>query len=51
MTTQPEQILENNLLSQLQKMAYKSDVIKDETQTNYFSVAGKSRSPRGTNRS
>ncbi len=30
-TTQPEQILENNLLSQLQKLGYKSVVIKDET--------------------
>jgi len=31
MTTQPEQILENNLLAQLQKLGYKSIVIKDET--------------------
>jgi type I restriction enzyme R subunit len=31
MTTQPEQILENNLISQLQKLGYKSVVIKDET--------------------
>jgi type I restriction enzyme R subunit len=31
MTTQPEQILENNLLYQLQKLGYKSVVIKDET--------------------
>ncbi|MCF6350498.1 MAG: type I restriction endonuclease subunit R [Flavobacteriaceae bacterium] len=31
MTTQPEQILENNLLAQLQKLGYKSVVIKDET--------------------
>jgi len=30
MTTQPEQILENNLLAQLQKLGYKSVVIKDE---------------------
>lgn len=31
MTTQPEQILENNLITQLQKLGYKSVVIKDET--------------------
>jgi len=31
MTTQPEQILENNLITQLQKLGYKSIVIKDET--------------------
>jgi len=31
MTTQPEQILENNLVTQLQKLGYKSEVIKDET--------------------
>jgi len=31
MTTQPEQILENNLIAQLQKLGYKSVVIKDET--------------------
>lgn len=30
MTTQPEQILENNLVAQLQKLGYKSVVIKDE---------------------
>ena len=30
MTTQPEQILENNLVTQLQKLGYKSVVIKDE---------------------
>ena len=30
MTTQPEQILENNLIAQLQKLGYKSVVIKDE---------------------
>ncbi len=30
MTTQPEQILENNLVSQLQELGYKSVVIKDE---------------------
>ncbi len=30
MTTQPEQILENNLVSQLQKLGYKNTVIKDE---------------------
>jgi type I restriction enzyme R subunit len=30
MTTQPEQILENNLVAQLQKLGYKKVVIKDE---------------------
>ena len=30
MTTQPEQILENNLVAQLQKLGYKNVVIKDE---------------------
>lgn len=30
MTTQPEQILENNLVAQLQKLGYNSVVIKDE---------------------
>jgi len=30
MTTQPEQILENNLVTQLVKLGYKSVVIKDE---------------------
>ena len=30
MTTQPEQILENNLITQLQTLGYKSVVIKDE---------------------
>ena len=30
MTTQPEQILENNLVAKLQKLGYKSVVIKDE---------------------
>jgi type I restriction enzyme R subunit len=30
MNTQPEQILENNLIAQLQKLGYKSVVIKDE---------------------
>ncbi len=30
MTTQPEQILENNLIAQLQRLGYKSVVIKDE---------------------
>ena len=30
MTTQPEQILENNLVAQLQKLGYKSVIIKDE---------------------
>lgn len=30
MTTQPEQILENNLVTQLQELGYKSVVIKDE---------------------
>lgn len=30
MTTQPEQILENNLVAQLQELGYKSVVIKDE---------------------
>ena len=30
MPTQPEQILENNLIAQLQKLGYKSVVIKDE---------------------
>jgi len=30
MTTQPEQILENNLVAQLQKLGYKNTVIKDE---------------------
>ena len=30
MTTQPEQILENNLVAQLQKLGYKSVVVKDE---------------------
>ena len=30
MTTQPEQILENNLIAQLQTLGYKSVVIKDE---------------------
>ena len=30
MKTQPEQILENNLLAQLQKLGYKFVVIKDE---------------------
>ena len=31
MTTQPEQILENNLITQLEKLGYKKVVIKDET--------------------
>ena len=31
MTTQPEQILENNLVAQLEKLGYKKVVIKDET--------------------
>ncbi len=30
MTTQPEQILENNLVAQLQKLGYKYVAIKDE---------------------
>ena len=30
MTSQPEQLLENNLISQLQTLGYKSVVIKDE---------------------
>ena len=30
MSTQPEQILENNLVSQLEKLGYKSVIIKDE---------------------
>lgn len=31
MTTQPEQILENNLVAQLVKLGYKNVVINDET--------------------
>ena len=30
MTTQPEQILENNLVAQLEKLGYKKVVIKEE---------------------